>query len=89
MSNIKILTAFVVILSLVMVGFGIYLTVVSNEDPTKHKNIPKWVTNHLKALKIAGPSMIGAGVLCLAFVGWSASNGSAYQASSNFGFRFY
>lgn len=79
----------VIALALTILGFGIYLTVVSREDPAKNPKIPAWVTKHLKAIKIAGPAMIAVGVVALGFAGFQMSKGKNFHASSNFGFRFY
>ena len=79
----------VIVLALIILGYGTYLTVVSREAPAKNPKIPAWVTKHLKAIKIAGPAMIAVGVVALGFVGFQMSKGKSFHASSNFGFRFY
>lgn len=87
----KIILYFFVFLGIALIALGIYLTIVSREDQTKH-NVPDWIKKHVKTLKWVGPSLIGVGVLALAGSGWSLSYGMHYPnhgGASNFGFKFY
>ena len=88
----KIVLYFFLLMSIAVAAFGIYLTVVSREDATKH-TVPDWVEKHIKTLKWLGPVLIGAGVLGLASASWALTNGihepSHHPTKSNFGFKFY
>ena len=77
----KTLLYFFLFISLLLISAGIYLTIVSKEDPSKHK-VPYWVTNHLNAIKIIGPVMIGMGVLTLAIVSYYLMNISNYTSDT-------
>ena len=77
----KTLLYFFLFISLLLISAGIYLTVLSKEDPSKHK-VPQWVTNHLNVMKIVGPVMIGMGVLTLAIVSYCLMNGSDYKSDT-------
>jgi mannose/fructose/N-acetylgalactosamine-specific phosphotransferase system component IIC len=87
----KVVLSFFLMMSLLIIAFGIYLTVVSREDITK-KTVPDWVTNHVKTLKIVGPILIGVGVLGLgssALLLSQEMGSSLMTENNNFGFKFY
>jgi uncharacterized membrane protein YedE/YeeE len=88
----KIVLYFFLLMGLAVAAVGIYFTIVSREDATKHK-VPSWVTKHVKTLKWLGPVLIVAGVLGLVGAAYLLTRGihehSGSPAKSNFGFKFY
>lgn len=89
----------VVFFGLILIGIGVAITILSREDPTKHK-VPDWITNSIKTMKIIGPVLIGLGVLVWVFAFYVRSKGIHYPAhhggdnavsapKSSFGFKFY
>jgi len=56
---------FFLIISLALIAFGIYITVVTQGDVSK-KQIPDWIENNITTLKTVGPVCIGVGVFVFA-----------------------
>ena len=56
---------FFLIISLALIAFGIYITVVTREDVST-KQIPDWIENNITTLKTVGPVCIGVGVFVFA-----------------------
>jgi hypothetical protein len=86
----KIIMYFFLIISLALIAFGIYITVVSREDVSK-KQIPDWIENNIKTLKTVGPVCIGVGVFVFAGISigimHKMKNIDGNSSKLNFGFE--
>lgn len=76
-------------LGLVVLVLGIWLTVVGYEKSDKYSN--KWMEDHKKQLKIAGPVLITVGSVISLFclLKPKGKNVEYDNVTSNFGFKFY
>lgn len=78
-----------VFLGLVVLGVGVWLTVVGYEKSDKYSN--KWLEKHKKQLKVVGPILITVGsVIFLCCLLKMIKDSGGYDEDTNdFGFRFY
>lgn len=79
------------IFSLLLLLLGGYFTFVAYRyDPVNHPQhlLPQYLLDHLKAVKIAGFTMLSAGVLGLVLLAYMYYGGGR-GSKSNFGFQFY
>ena len=102
MEHNKGLVGFLCFLGLVVLGLGVWFTIVGYEKSDKHE--PQKLVNHKKQLKYAGPVLISVGALlficCIVKMkgrdghesitsNFGFSSDGHESTASNFGFRFY
>ena len=78
-----------VFLGLVVLGIGMWLTIVGYEKSDKYSN--KWMEDHKKQLKVVGPVLIAAGgvIFLSCILKMLKKDGGHGDVTSNFGFKFY
>jgi len=78
-----------IFLGLVVIGIGIWLTVVGYKNSDKYSS--KWMEDHKKQIKVVGPVLITAGglIFLCCLLKMMKKNGGHVNVTSNFGFRFY
>lgn len=82
----KTIMYFFLIISLALIAFGIYITVVTRED-VSNKQIPDWIENNITTLKTVGPVCIGVGVFVFAGISIGIMHKMQINSSKlNFGF---
>jgi hypothetical protein len=76
---------FFLVVFLIIIGFGGYITAMAFKKPTdeaKLKGSNKWIHDHLKALKVVGPVTLVLGLLGLGVLGYMYTSGIHHPAHS-------
>ena len=93
----KFVLGFFLLVSLALLGAGIYLTMVAFKHTTPSEVIliptkfEQFMIDHLKLMKVLSPIMIGLGAIGAILSMYALSKGmhQGHSSSSNFGFKFY